>query len=255
MLVLACKIHHLGDFGLGHLIGVDAADADALVVHVQHDAGRLFPPLVEEALQHVHDELHRRVVVIQQQDLVEADGFLVFGRVLVMRPVLPSPSSREPFLPAMRRSLSMSLSFASSRRRMFATATPIVAILTVARQGGQTSQGPGRHAARHALLACAPAEYCAPAPNIKRCQIRRKKALGCRLSAPGPLPVARPQWARCCRSADRSSDRSGAPSRPACRLPWRVRHTCRRSSTSDAYSRRRRAWRSRSGSRWPARPT
>ena len=41
MLVLAGEIHHLRHFGLGHLIGEHAALADAVVVDVQHDAGRV----------------------------------------------------------------------------------------------------------------------------------------------------------------------------------------------------------------------
>jgi hypothetical protein len=38
MLVLAGEIHDLGDLGLGHFVGEDAADPDAVVVDVQHDA-------------------------------------------------------------------------------------------------------------------------------------------------------------------------------------------------------------------------
>jgi hypothetical protein len=72
MLVLACKIHHLGNFGLGNLIGKDAADTDAFMVYVQHDPGRFLSPLVEEALQYVHHELHRRVVIVQQEYFIKA---------------------------------------------------------------------------------------------------------------------------------------------------------------------------------------
>ncbi len=39
---------------------------------VQHDACRLLGRLVEEPFEHIHDEIHRRVVVVQQQHLVEA---------------------------------------------------------------------------------------------------------------------------------------------------------------------------------------
>ena len=42
-----------------------------LLVHVQHDLHRLGLGAVEDALQHEHDELHRRVVVVVQQHLVE----------------------------------------------------------------------------------------------------------------------------------------------------------------------------------------
>src|SRR6266568_6811588 len=37
MLMLAGKIHDLRHFGLGDLVGVDAAFADPVVVNVQHD--------------------------------------------------------------------------------------------------------------------------------------------------------------------------------------------------------------------------
>ena len=47
------------------------ADADALLVDVQHDAGGLLASLVEEPFKDVDDELHRRVVVVEKQHLVE----------------------------------------------------------------------------------------------------------------------------------------------------------------------------------------
>src|SRR5262245_35586122 len=72
MLVLPGKVHDLGDLRLGYLIGIDPADANSLLMHMKHDARGLFAALVEKALQHVHDELHRRVVVVQQQNLVQA---------------------------------------------------------------------------------------------------------------------------------------------------------------------------------------
>ena len=72
MLVLAREVHHLRNLRLGHLVGKDAADADALVVHMKHDARGIFATLVEETLQHMHDKFHRRVVVVQKQHLVEA---------------------------------------------------------------------------------------------------------------------------------------------------------------------------------------
>src|SRR5690606_40263883 len=67
MLVTAGGLHHHGDLGLGHLVGEDAADPDAMLVHMQHDAGGVLARLVEEALQHVDDEFHRRVVVVDRK--------------------------------------------------------------------------------------------------------------------------------------------------------------------------------------------
>ncbi|MNC63030.1 hypothetical protein D3C75_1131180 [compost metagenome] len=67
----ARRLDHLGDLGFGHFVGEDAADPDAMLVHMQHDAGRVFPALLEEPFQHIDDELHRGVVVIQDQHSVK----------------------------------------------------------------------------------------------------------------------------------------------------------------------------------------
>src|SRR6478672_7424096 len=72
MLMLTGEARHLGYFSLGDLVSVDPTDADALLMDVQHDSGRLLSWLVEEPLQHVHNEVHRRVVVVEEQHLVEA---------------------------------------------------------------------------------------------------------------------------------------------------------------------------------------
>src|SRR6266568_7232322 len=67
MLVLAGEVHDLRHLGLGDLVSIHAAFADAVVVNVKHDSCGRIAVLVEEALQHVHYELHRRVVVIEQE--------------------------------------------------------------------------------------------------------------------------------------------------------------------------------------------
>ena len=69
--MLARKIHHLRHFGLGDLIGEHAALADPVMMDVQHDLGGGLDILLEELLQHVNDEFHRRVIVVQNQDAVE----------------------------------------------------------------------------------------------------------------------------------------------------------------------------------------
>ena len=71
VLMLARKVHHLGYLGLSHLECKDATYTNAFLVDVQHNLCRLVPALVEKPLQHMDDELHGRVVVVQQQDLVE----------------------------------------------------------------------------------------------------------------------------------------------------------------------------------------
>src|SRR3546814_13018295 len=45
----------------------DAADADTLLVDVEHHLRRPLDIHVEEALEHHHDELHRGVIVVEQQ--------------------------------------------------------------------------------------------------------------------------------------------------------------------------------------------
>jgi hypothetical protein len=65
MLVLTGEIHDLRHFGLGHLKGVDAAFAHAVIVDMHHDLIRGVVVLLEKTLQHMHDKLHGSVVVIQ----------------------------------------------------------------------------------------------------------------------------------------------------------------------------------------------
>src|SRR3981081_828650 len=71
MLVLARKIHHLRDLGLGDLVGKNATLADSVMMNVQHDLGRRLGILLEKLLQHVNDKLHRRVIVVQYQYAVQ----------------------------------------------------------------------------------------------------------------------------------------------------------------------------------------
>ena len=75
MLVFPRKVHHLRDLRLGHLVRENATFPDAVMMHVQHDSRGGLAVLVEELLEHVNDELHRRVVVIQQKNAVEARPF------------------------------------------------------------------------------------------------------------------------------------------------------------------------------------
>src|SRR5262249_61217732 len=70
--MLTGKTRHLRYLSLSHLISVDPTDADALLMDMKHDTGRLLGRLIEEPLKHVHDEIHRRVVVIEEQHFVEA---------------------------------------------------------------------------------------------------------------------------------------------------------------------------------------
>ena len=62
--MLTGKIHDLGHLGLSHFECVDPAFTDAMIMHVQHDAGRCFAILLEESLEDVNDELHRSIIVV-----------------------------------------------------------------------------------------------------------------------------------------------------------------------------------------------
>ena len=68
----AGKFNDLGDFCFRHFLGENAADTHTVTMDMEHDLDRVVPRLVEEPLQNMNDELHRSVVVVQDQDLVEA---------------------------------------------------------------------------------------------------------------------------------------------------------------------------------------
>src|SRR3546814_13799964 len=63
VLVLPRGVHHLVHLGFCDFIAEHAAHADALLMDMQHHLRRLFDVHVEIALQHHHDEFHRRIIV------------------------------------------------------------------------------------------------------------------------------------------------------------------------------------------------
>lgn len=85
--MLTSETQHLGDFGLGNFVGEHATYAFALGMHFQHDPSGRRAVHSENALKHIHDELHRGVVVIQQDHLVE--GRLLEARRLLFNHKLP----------------------------------------------------------------------------------------------------------------------------------------------------------------------
>ena len=91
MLMFAGKVHDLRHFGLGHLVGENPAFADPVLVHMHHDPMRRLLVLVEEPLEHMDHELHRRVVVVEQQDAIEV-------RPLGLRPRLGDDRRPRPAL-------------------------------------------------------------------------------------------------------------------------------------------------------------
>jgi len=71
----AGEFNYLRHFCLRDLIRKHPAYPDAVTVDVKHDLYRLIPSLVEKSLQYVNDELHRRVIVVQDQHFVQAGPF------------------------------------------------------------------------------------------------------------------------------------------------------------------------------------
>ena len=69
--MFAGKVHNLRHFGFRDLVCENTAFADAVLMYVHHDTMRRFVILVEETLQHVDHELHRSVVVVEQQHAIE----------------------------------------------------------------------------------------------------------------------------------------------------------------------------------------
>ena len=68
----ARKFNHLRDFRFGDFIGEHAANSDSVTMHMQHDLDSFVAAFVEESLQNVNDELHGRIIVVQDEDLVQA---------------------------------------------------------------------------------------------------------------------------------------------------------------------------------------
>src|SRR5881392_1750799 len=93
MLVLPGEVHDLRHFGFGYLIGIDTTNTDPASMHVQHDAGRFLATLAKKTFENVHDELHRRVVVIQHQ-------YLIHRRLLRLRLWLDDDAGTGSFLAA-----------------------------------------------------------------------------------------------------------------------------------------------------------
>ncbi|CUH52382.1 hypothetical protein SHM7688_01828 [Shimia marina] len=66
-----CQIHHLRDFGFRNFMAEHANDGHTFLVHRKHDFKRLSVGHAKKALQHMHDKLHRSIVIVQQQHLVQ----------------------------------------------------------------------------------------------------------------------------------------------------------------------------------------
>ena len=65
------KVQYLRDLCFGHFVSIHPTQPHALLVDMKHDTCGLFPGAVEELFQNVHDELHRRVIIVQQEHTIE----------------------------------------------------------------------------------------------------------------------------------------------------------------------------------------
>ena len=93
--MFARKVHDLRDLGFRDLIRIDAAFADPVVMNMQHYSRGGFVIFAEEAFQNMHDELHRRVVVIENEDPVHVRPLglrLCLGNDRSARPALLVPA-------------------------------------------------------------------------------------------------------------------------------------------------------------------
>lgn len=76
--MLARVNHHLRHLGLRNLVREYPTDALAAGMNLKHDASGVLAVQPEHVLQDIDDELHWRVVVVQQDHLVKG-GALEFG--------------------------------------------------------------------------------------------------------------------------------------------------------------------------------
>lgn len=59
------------DFCFSYFVSKDACDTNALMMYLKHDPDRILLGLMKDIHQDKHHKLHRRVIVIVKQDLVE----------------------------------------------------------------------------------------------------------------------------------------------------------------------------------------
>ena len=68
--MFARKVHDLRYFGLCYLVRKNTTFADPVVVHMQHNSCGRFVIFAKKSFQHVHDEFHWRVIVIEDEHAV-----------------------------------------------------------------------------------------------------------------------------------------------------------------------------------------
>lgn len=68
--MLTRQIHYLIDLGFRDFVSEDPTDTNATVMDMQHDAHGILVTLSEKAFQDMHNKFHRRVIIVQHQNLV-----------------------------------------------------------------------------------------------------------------------------------------------------------------------------------------
>ena len=66
----ARQFDHLRHLGFRDFKSVNAADSNSVAVNMQHNLDRFLVGFPEETLQNMHDELHRRVIIVKDEDPV-----------------------------------------------------------------------------------------------------------------------------------------------------------------------------------------
>ena len=67
----AGRIDHLSHLCFSDFVSVDSTYPNTMLVNVKHYPCRFVPSFIKEPLEDIDDELHRRVVVIQNQNSVQ----------------------------------------------------------------------------------------------------------------------------------------------------------------------------------------
>src|SRR5690554_3089873 len=62
---------HLGCFGFSYVTAVDSANRLPLSMNLKHDLCRFFCRHMEKLYQYVDDELHRSIIIVEQNHLIK----------------------------------------------------------------------------------------------------------------------------------------------------------------------------------------
>jgi len=68
--MLAREILHQGHFGFSDFISINAGDAYAFLVYVEHDLNRFGLLFMKDILQNLHNEFFSSVIVVVQENFI-----------------------------------------------------------------------------------------------------------------------------------------------------------------------------------------